>query len=76
MTWREDNKHRLVIDSGSYSIRLCTAASNQPAFNYLNCIAIDRSSGSKLFGSQLENMFDETKLIYEKNNVRGVTVKF
>ena len=76
MTWREDHKHRLVIDSGSYSIRLGTAASTQPTFNYLNCIAIDRSSGNKLFGSQLENMFDETKLIYEKNNVRGVTVKF
>ena len=76
MSWREDKKKRLVIDSGSYSIRLGTADSTSPSFNYLNCMAIDRSSGSKLYGSQLENIFDETKLIYEKNNVRGVTVKF
>lgn len=64
------------MDSGSYTIRIGTAASLQPSITYLNCIAIDRSSGNKLFGSQLENIFDESKLIYEKNNVRGVTVKF
>lgn len=76
MTWRDDPRHRLVIDSGSYSIRLGTAVSTQPTCNFLNCIAIDRSTGNKLYGPQLENIFDETKLIYEKNNVRGVTVKF
>ena len=52
------------MDSGSHSIRLGTAASLHPSFTYLNCIAIDRSSGNKLFGSQLDNIFDETKLIY------------
>lgn len=76
MSWRDEPKKRLVIDSGSYSVRLGTAASPVPSFNYLNCIAIDRTNGNKLYGSQLDNIFDETKLIYEKNNVRGVTVKF
>jgi actin-related protein len=76
MSWREDVRRRLVIDSGSYSVRVGTAASPIPSLNYLNCIAIDRSTGSKLYGAQLDNIFDETKLIYEKNNVRGVTVKF
>lgn len=76
MSWREDVRRRLVIDSGSYSVRVGTAASPVPSLNYLNCIAIDRSTGSKLYGAQLDNIFDETKLIYEKNNVRGVTVKF
>lgn len=46
------------MDSGSYSIRLGTAASTQPTINYLNCIAIDRSTGNKLFGPQLENILD------------------
>lgn len=64
------------MDSGSYTIRLGSAASMQPSITNLNCIAIDRSTGNKIFGTQLENIFDETKLIYEKNNVRGVTVKF
>ena len=76
MSWRDEPKRRLVIDSGSYSVRIGTAASPVPNFNYLNCIAIDRTSGNKLYGSQLDNLFDETKLIYEKNNIRGVTVKF
>lgn len=46
------------MDSGSYNIRLGTAASTQPAISYLNCIAIDRSTGNKIFGTQLENIFD------------------
>lgn len=58
MTWREDPKKRVIMDSGSYTIRLGTAASIHPSINYLNCIAIDRSSGNKLFGQQLENVFD------------------
>lgn len=63
-SWRDSLNHRLVIDSGSHTIRLGTAASEKPTFNYLNCIAIDRSSGNKLSGTQLDNIFDETKLIY------------
>lgn len=58
MTWRDDPKHRIIMDSGSYTIRLGTAATTQPSITYLNCIAIDRSTGNKLFGSQLENIFD------------------
>jgi hypothetical protein len=46
------------MDSGSYMIRLGTAASNNPSINCLNCIAIDRTSGNKIYGSQLENIFD------------------
>lgn len=76
MHWRDSWERRLVIDSGSQTIRLGTAASFQPQINYLNCIAIDRGTGNKLYGTQLDNIFDETKLIYEKNNTRGVTVKF
>jgi hypothetical protein len=46
------------MDSGSYTIRLGTAASNQPSITYLNCIAIDKLTGNKLFGPQLENILD------------------
>ena len=66
----------MVIDSGSYSIRLGNASTNAPSFIYDNFIAIDRTSGNKIFGPQLDGILDETKLIYEKNNVRGVTVRF
>jgi hypothetical protein len=52
------------MDSGSYSIRLGTAASNQPTLLYDNFIAIDRNTGNKIFGPQLDNIMDETKLIY------------
>lgn len=52
------------------------ASSYNPLFVYDNFIAIDRQSGNKIWGSQLDSILDETKLIYEKNNVRGVTVKF
>jgi actin-related protein len=76
MAWREDNRRRIVVDSGSYSIRIGNAASSVPTFVYDNFIAIDRTNGNKIFGPQLESIFDETKLIYEKNNVRGVTVRF
>lgn len=41
------------MDSGSYMIRLGTAASTQPTINCLNCIAIDRSTGNKIYGTQL-----------------------
>ena len=75
-TWRDNPKFRTVMDSGSYTIRLGSAASKTPAITYLNCIAIDRSTGTKLSGHQLDSILDESKLIYEKNNVRGVTVKF
>jgi actin-related protein len=76
MAWREDNRRRIVIDGGSYSIRLGNASTPVPTFVYDNFIAIDRTSGSKIFGPSLEGVLDETKLIYEKNNVRGVTVRF
>lgn len=58
MHWRDSLERRLVIDSGSHTIRLGTAASNTPSINYLNCVAIDRTSGNKLFGPQLDNIFD------------------
>lgn len=76
MAWREDSRRRIVIDSGSYSIRLGNASTIVPTFVYDNFIAIDRNTGNKIFGPQLENILDETKLIYEKNNIRGVTVRF
>lgn len=76
MAWRDDIKRRIVLDSGSYSIRLGNASSLVPSFIYDNFIAIDRNTGSKIFGPALDNILDETKLIYEKNNVRGVTVRF
>ena len=76
MAWREDPKRRIILDSGSYSIRLGNAATVEPSFTYDNFIAIDRNSGNKIFGSALDTVLDETKLIYEKNNVRGVTVRF
>ena len=76
MAWRDDLSRRIVIDSGSYSIRLGNASSLSPVLNYDNFIAIDRQSGNKIWGTQLDSIMDETKLIYQKNNIRGVTVKF
>jgi len=58
MAWRQDNKRRIVIDSGSYSIRLGNAASSVPNFIYDNFIAIDRNSGNKIFGPQLDSILD------------------
>jgi len=55
---------------------LGNAGSLEPSFIYDNFIAIDRNSGNKVFGSALDTILDETKLIYEKNNIRGVTVRF
>jgi hypothetical protein len=74
--WRSDASHRIILDNGSYTIRLGNASSPIPIHNYDNFIAIDRQSGTKVWGSQLDSILDETKLIYEKNNIRGVTVKF
>lgn len=76
MAWRDDARRRMVIDSGSYSIRLGNAGNVVPSFVYDNFIAIDRNTGNKIFGPALDNILDETKLIYEKNNIRGVTVRF
>lgn len=53
MSWRESFSNRIVIDSGSYSIRLGNASSFIPQYNYTNFIAIDRQSGNKIFGPQL-----------------------
>ena len=58
MTWREDSAHRIVIDSGSYSIRIGNAKSPSPEMIYDNFIAIDRHSGNKIFGQQLDNILD------------------
>lgn len=64
MAWRDDNRRRIVIDGGSYSIRLGNASTPTPSFVYDNFIAIDRNTGNKIFGPQLDNILDETKLIY------------
>ena len=45
---------------------------SKPTFHYDNFIAIDRQSGNKNMG-QLDLFLMKTKLIYEKNNIRGVT---
>ena len=76
MAWREDPKRRIIMDSSSYSIRLGNAGSTAPAQIFDNFIAIDRGNGNKIFGPSLDAILDETKLIYEKNNIRGVTVRF
>ena len=76
MAWREDPKRRIILDSGSYSIRLGNAGNSAPSLIYDNFMAIDRNSGNKIFGPSLDAILDETKLIYEKNNIRGVTVRF
>ena len=64
MAWRDDLSRRIIIDSGSYSIRLGNASSLSPVLNYDNFIAIDRQSGNKIWGTQLDSIMDETKLIY------------
>ena len=64
MAWRDDPRRRIIMDSGSYSIRLGNASSTAPAFIYDNFIAIDRNSGNKIFGPSLDVILDETKLIY------------
>jgi actin-related protein len=64
MTWRDNNERRIIIDNGSYSIRLGNASSFEPLFVYDNFIAIDRQSGNKIWGPQLDAILDETKLIY------------
>ena len=69
MAWREDPKRRIIMDSGSYSIRLGNAGAIAPTLIYDNFIAIDRSNGNKIFGPSLDAILDETKLIYEKNNL-------
>jgi len=56
--WREDLTRRIVLDNGSYSIRLGNASTYTPLFNYDNFIAIDRQSGNKIWGSQLDTILD------------------
>ena len=58
MAWRDDLARRIVIDSGSYSIRLGNASLYEPLFNWDNFIAIDRQSGNKIWGSQLDSVLD------------------
>lgn len=58
MAWREDLSRRIIIDPGSYSIRLGNASSTNPLYNYDNFIAIDRQSGNKIWGSQLDSILD------------------
>ena len=58
MAWKEDLSHRIVIDSGSYSIRLGNSVSFNPLFNYDNFIAIDRQNGNKIWGTQLDSILD------------------
>jgi len=58
MAWQSDNRRRVVIDSGSYSIRLGNASSPIPSLIYDNFIAIDRNTGSKIFGPSLDNILD------------------
>jgi hypothetical protein len=58
MAWREDNRRRIVIDSGSYSIRIGNASTPVPSFVYDNFIAIDRNTGSKIFGPALDGILD------------------
>jgi actin-related protein len=64
MAWREDINRRMIIDSGSYSVRFGHAGSPNPVITYDNFIAIDRQSGNKIWGPALDNILDETKLIY------------
>jgi actin-related protein len=58
MAWQIDNRRRIVIDSGSYSIRLGNASTPVPTFIYDNFMAIDRNNGSKIFGPSLDNILD------------------
>jgi actin-related protein len=58
MAWQQDTRRRIVVDSGSYSLRVGNASSPQPVLVYDNFMAIDRNSGNKIFGPQLDNVLD------------------
>ena len=58
MAWREDPRRRIVMDSGSYSIRIGNASNPVPTLIYDNFIAIDRNSGNKIFGPTLDAILD------------------
>lgn len=76
MNWRSNPEKRLVLDNGSSRIRLGNASSSTPQLAWHNLLAIDRKTGSKLMGDDIIRIWDETKVVYERPNVRGVTVKF
>ena len=58
MAWQTDNRRRIVLDSGSYSIRAGNASIPLPSLIYDNFIAIDRNNGNKIFGPTLESILD------------------
>jgi actin-related protein len=58
MAWQQDTRRRIVVDSGSYSLRVGNASSPLPVLVYDNFMAIDRNSGNKIFGPQLDNVLD------------------
>jgi len=58
MTWREDHRKRIILDAGSYSLRLGSAVSPAPVLLYDNFMAIDRTTGTKIFGPNLDSALD------------------
>ena len=76
MNWRSNPEKRIILDNGSSKIRLGNAGSSTPQLSWHNLIAIDKKTGHKLMGDDIIRIWDETKVVYEKPNVRGVTVKF
>lgn len=45
-------------------------------FTFYGSVGIDKATGAKLIGDQLNHVWSETKMIYYRPNVRGVTMKF
>ncbi|EGR32566.1 hypothetical protein IMG5_077470 [Ichthyophthirius multifiliis] len=66
--WHTNFQKRIIIDNGSWEIRLGNATNQNPMILQQNLL------GNLLYGEQLNNYLDESNLIYIKPQVRGVTV--
>ncbi|KAL4468897.1 hypothetical protein ABPG72_009167 [Tetrahymena utriculariae] len=72
--WKTNSNKRLIVDNGSWEIRLGSALNEVPNLTYYNLLGIDRKNGNLLCGENLNNYKDEANLIYVKPQVRGVVV--
>jgi actin-related protein len=76
-TWRETNGKRIVLDNGSFKIRVGLAGLKDETFQQgRNLIAHQKRSNDTLIGYECEKVLNESSFRYSKPHVRGVLTNF
>lgn len=75
-SWKESTSKRLVLDNGSFNLRIGVAGQKESRFVGRNMIASHKRNSEVLACDKVDSVMKEASYRYSKPHVRGVLTNF